>query len=123
LDIFKLMKKEAILFYHDLTLFEDELHDHGIASCSVKIRVMPSGFFILLRFFLRVDDVLVRINDTRFHYEIDNNYILKEYTSKEANVEKLKHVPSSVFVNPSEIEKYLPVSIKTTHKIIFPNPK
>lgn len=37
LDIFKLMKKEAILFYHDLTLFEDELHDHGIASCSVKI--------------------------------------------------------------------------------------
>lgn len=37
LDIFKLMKKERILFYHDLTLFEDELHDHGIASCSVKI--------------------------------------------------------------------------------------
>lgn len=116
LDIFKLMKKEAILFYHDLTLFEDELHDHGIASCSVKIvslirvmirwkenlifssfrfflqRVMPSGFFILLRFFLRVDDVLIRINDTRFHYEIENNFILKEYTSKEATVQKLQHV-------------------------------
>lgn len=37
IDIFKLMKKEKILFYHDLTLFEDELHDHGIATCSVKI--------------------------------------------------------------------------------------
>lgn len=37
LDIFKLMKKERILFYHDLTLFEDELHDHGISVCSVKI--------------------------------------------------------------------------------------
>lgn len=37
LDIFKLMRKEAIRFYHDLTLFEDELHDHGIAECSVKI--------------------------------------------------------------------------------------
>lgn len=37
IDIFKLMKKERILFYHDLTLFEDELHDHGIATCSVKI--------------------------------------------------------------------------------------
>lgn len=55
-------------------------------------RVMPSGFFILLRFFLRVDDVLIRINDTRFHYEIDNDYILKEYTSKEATVQKLQHV-------------------------------
>lgn len=37
LDIFKLMQKEKILFYHDLSLFEDELHDHGIASCSAKI--------------------------------------------------------------------------------------
>lgn len=37
LDIFKLMQKEKILFYTDLTLFEDELHDHGIAACSVKI--------------------------------------------------------------------------------------
>lgn len=37
LDIFKLMKKERILFYTVLTLFEDELHDHGIASCSVKL--------------------------------------------------------------------------------------
>lgn len=37
LDIFKLMQKEKILFYQDLTLFEDELHDHGIAACSVKI--------------------------------------------------------------------------------------
>lgn len=37
LDIFKLMRKEEILFYTDLTLFEDELHDHGIAACSTKI--------------------------------------------------------------------------------------
>lgn len=37
LNMFKLMRKERILFYHELTLFEDELHDHGIAMCSVKI--------------------------------------------------------------------------------------
>lgn len=37
IDIFKLMQKEQILFYQELTLFEDELHDHGIAACSVKI--------------------------------------------------------------------------------------
>lgn len=37
LDIFKLMRKEKIQFYHDLPLFEDELHDHGISECSVKI--------------------------------------------------------------------------------------
>lgn len=53
---------------------------------------MPSGFFILLRYFLRIDNVMIRINDTRFHYEIEKNFILKEYTSKEAKVEALKHV-------------------------------
>lgn len=37
LNIFKLMQKERILFFEDITLFEDELHDHGIAVCSVKI--------------------------------------------------------------------------------------
>lgn len=33
----KLKQREQILFYNDMTLFEDELHDNGIASCSVKI--------------------------------------------------------------------------------------
>lgn len=55
-------------------------------------RVMPSGFFILLSYFLRVDGVLIRMNGTRFHYETGNNYILKEYTSREAKFESIKHV-------------------------------
>jgi type 2A phosphatase activator TIP41 len=37
IDKFKLMVKEQILFYNDLTLFEDELHDNGTSVCSVKI--------------------------------------------------------------------------------------
>lgn len=121
LDIFKLMKREKILFYIDITLFEDELHDNGISSCSVKIRVMPSGFFILLRYFLRVDSVMIRINDTRYHYEIENDYILKEYTSRESKVDALleKKVPPTLFTIPSEIEKHLPITIKRTEKIIF----
>lgn len=39
---FELLKqKDQILFYHDLTLFEDELHDHGISKLSVKIVSLP----------------------------------------------------------------------------------
>lgn len=37
IDIEKLRQREKILFYHDLLLFEDELHDNGTAVCSVKI--------------------------------------------------------------------------------------
>lgn len=92
LDIFKLMQKERLLFFQEISLFEDELHDHGISMCSAKLRVMPSGFYILLTYFLRVDNVLIRMNGTRFHFEKDNNYILKEFTSKEAKFENIKHV-------------------------------
>lgn len=37
LNKMKLMQRENILFYHDLTLYEDELHDHGISVMSVRI--------------------------------------------------------------------------------------
>lgn len=37
IDMEKLKRKDKILFYVDLTLFEDELHDNGIASLSVKM--------------------------------------------------------------------------------------
>jgi type 2A phosphatase activator TIP41 len=119
INMFKLMQRENILFYHDLTLFEDELHDHGISVSSAKIvrftiknttnlstnflnvlllqRVMPSGFFVLLRNFVRVDGVVIRINDTRYHFETDNKFILKEYTCREAQVDKLKSVSRLCF--------------------------
>lgn len=118
IDMFKLMKREPIHFYHDLTLFEDELHDHGISVLSVKVRVMPSGFYILQRFFLRVDHVLIRINDTRFHYEKGNDYILREYTHREAKIEQLKNVPPALFINPNEVAEHIPVISKRNEKLI-----
>lgn len=57
---------------------------------------MPSGFFILLRYFLRVDGVLLRINDTRLYHDFTTDYVLREYTSREGRVSEL-HV--SEFIN------------------------
>jgi type 2A phosphatase activator TIP41 len=54
-----------ILFFDEVILFEDDLHDNGQAEFSVKLRVMPSCAFILARYWLRVDDVVVRVRETR----------------------------------------------------------
>lgn len=80
---------------------------------------MPSGYFILLRFFLRVDNVMLRINDTRYYFETGLDYILKEYTSREAKYDQLKHVPPPFFIEPNEIEKYLPITLKTYEKLTW----
>lgn len=52
IDVDKLKRRDKILFYHDLTLFEDELHDNGIAVCSVKIVSHYMNTFVLKKKFL-----------------------------------------------------------------------
>lgn len=54
-----------ILFFDEVILYEDDLHDNGDAQFSVKLRVMPSCAFVLARFWLRVDEVVVRVRETR----------------------------------------------------------
>ncbi|XP_035741432.1 TIP41-like protein [Vespa mandarinia] len=116
IDLDKLRRKEKIRFYHDLTLFEDELHDNGIAVCSVKIRVMPTSFFILLRYFLRIDNVMLRIKDTRIYHEFGQDYLLREFTTREAKVQDI-HVSPVLFIEPSEIAPHLPLTESYYHKL------
>jgi len=61
-------RTQPILYFDDVTLYEDDLHDNGQVQLSIKIRVMPTCFYLLQRLFLRVDRVIVRCRDTRiFH--------------------------------------------------------
>ncbi|CAG2116870.1 unnamed protein product, partial [Medioppia subpectinata] len=105
INIERLKRKDDILFYDDVDLFEDELADHGVAKCSVKIRVMKQSFFILMRFFLRIDNVLVRMNDTRLYHEVGTDFILREYTNREAFVKDL-HIPAPVLIDPVQLANH-----------------
>ncbi|XP_076466430.1 TIP41-like protein [Babylonia areolata] len=120
IDIEKLKQRERICFYDDVMLFEDELSDNGSSILNVKIRVMPSSFFILLRFFMRVDQVIVRISDTRIYYETAWNYLLREFTSRDEIAENIK-VPPHVLTDASEISKHLPVRLEVFEKLHFPD--
>ncbi|CAG8479144.1 4358_t:CDS:2 [Acaulospora morrowiae] len=90
INIEKLKIPEPILFYDEIILFEDELADNGTALLNAKVRVMSSGFFILQRFFLRVDDVLFRTNETRIYHEFGSDYCLREYSSREEHYHKIR---------------------------------
>lgn len=102
----KLKIQETILFFDEVCLFEDELSDHGTANLSVKIRLMPSGFYILQRFFLRVDGVVVRLYDTRIHHELDKTYMIREYSEKESLVSDIQCHPR-LLVKPNELAPFL----------------
>jgi type 2A phosphatase activator TIP41 len=59
---------------------------------------MPSGFYILQRFFLRVDEVLFRMNDTRIYHEFGTEYLQREYSSREEHYNKIRAVSKMIFL-------------------------
>lgn len=65
-----------ILYFDDIFLYEDDMHDNGYVSLRCKIRVMPTCFFILLSLFVRVDHVLIRQRESRLFciFDIDKNH-------------------------------------------------
>ncbi|KAF8980228.1 hypothetical protein BGZ46_004486 [Entomortierella lignicola] len=85
IDIDQLKRPDPILFYDENILFEDELADNGTAVLTTKMRVMPSCFLILLRFFLRVDDVLFRIHDTRIYHRFGTDTVVRECSTRESS--------------------------------------
>jgi len=114
IDITKLMRREPILFFDQVILYEDELGDNGIATLDAKVRVMPTGIFILGRFFLRIEDVLCRSNETRVYLEFDKGYILSEYFSRELPIEDVKKaLPAPKPWEPEERQKLTEVKMIT----------
>eukprot|EP01083_Nonionella_stella_P107157 310051_1 len=71
-------------------LYEDELSDNGMSQLLVRCRVMPTGFLILLRYWLRVDNVIIRVNDTRIFHEFGTNFVLRHFEERESKWSKLK---------------------------------
>lgn len=73
-------------------LYEDELADNGIAMLSCKIRVMPARMLLLSRFFMRLDNVIFRIRDTRIYVEFGTGEVIREYVAKEDGFESVRKV-------------------------------
>ncbi|MED6252757.1 hypothetical protein ATANTOWER_016587 [Ataeniobius toweri] len=83
-------------------------------------RVMPSSFFLLQRFFLRVDGVLIKINDTRLYYEDGKNYMLREFSTRENTIAELKNIPAAFYTDPNEIAQHLTLRVTECEKLEFP---
>ncbi|KAF7352425.1 hypothetical protein MVEN_01207000 [Mycena venus] len=88
----ELTRPDPILFYAEVPLFEDELHDNGSSHLLVRIRVMPTCIFILARFTLRVDNVLFRTHDTRMYHSFASKppLVVRETSGWEAPYDRVK---------------------------------
>jgi len=91
-----LKRRDPILFFDDVVLYESELDDNGISMYSVKLRVHAQRMLLLARLFMRLDNVLVRVRDTRIYVDFDDEVVVREYTEREAEFGHVKRVSLSI---------------------------
>jgi len=87
-----LKRPDPILFFEEVVLFESELDDNGISILSCKLRVMPDRMLLLCRQFMRLDNVLIRIRDTRIYVDFNQGKVIRDYTEREDGFDKVKKV-------------------------------
>ncbi|MCJ1286990.1 hypothetical protein MMC26_006337 [Xylographa opegraphella] len=121
-----LKRPDPIIFFDEVVLYEDEMADNGITMLSCKVRVMPARLLLLCRFFMRLDNVLFRLRDTRLYIDFSTCQIIREYVAKEDNYEaiRLKLTESredalAQMRDPNRISELLPVR-RTQYIILRP---
>ena len=119
-----LKRPDPILFFDDVILYEDELADNGITMLSCKIRVMPSRLLLLCRFFMRLDNVLLRLRDTRIYIDLEQKHVIREYVAREEAYDKVRQDLASrrddvtaVLRDPNQMAAQLPIVEKTVESV------
>ena len=113
----KLLRRDKIVYHTELVLFEDELADNGSSKLVVKCRVMSSFLLVLLRFYLRVDNVMIRVQETRLYGEAGWDYLLREVSLREASYCDLEHLGTQVLFEENGINKHLTLKSRELSKI------
>lgn len=90
-----LKRRDPILFFDEVMLYESELDDNGISQFSVKVRVHEHRMLLLCRLFMRLDNVIVRLRDTRVYVDFTQDLVLREYTAKEDSFQNVQRVSQS----------------------------
>ncbi|GAB1320089.1 Tap42 interacting protein [Madurella fahalii] len=127
-----LKRRDPILFADEVVLYESELDDNGISVLSVKVRVMEQRMLLLCRLFMRLDNVLVRVRDTRVYVDFGTEVVMREYTAREDKFENVKRnlymtglMPDGVTAalrDPNEVANLLPVVEHSLESVCLAQP-
>lgn len=113
-----LKRRDPILFFDEVMLYESELDDNGISIVSAKLRVHEQRMLLLVRMFMRLDNVVVRIRDTRVYVDFAEELLLREYTAQEDSFQNVKRVRSS-FCLPEVVQANREFDVLTTSQALF----
>ena len=99
-----------ILYYDQIDLYEDDLHDNGYVHYHIKVRVMPQCIYVLARLFVRVDHVVLRTRDARWLVDFEQQHtIFRDITWRQVHWDELAKLslPHQVrdWTSPTEVQQ------------------
>ncbi|TAQ83953.1 hypothetical protein B7494_g7717 [Chlorociboria aeruginascens] len=125
-----LKRPDPILFFEEVVLYESELDDNGVSVYSCKFRVMPDRMLLLCRLFMRLDNVLVRIRDTRVYVDFNTGKVIRDYTERQDEFDNVKksllfsgRQPDDLTIamrDPNQIAHLLPEVKHTLESLLLP---
>jgi len=126
IPIERLIPPNPVIKFWDIPLYDDELNDNGITIANFRFRTMQDCFFGLLRNYQRIDNVCVRMIDTRIFHSYGSDYILRDFQVKEASYDELKkkgfciNSEWALDHNQSDVvNKFLDVKIHVKDKLVI----
>ena len=84
-----LSPSNPVLFFSEVLLYEDELSDRGSSKSHVRFRIMGDCWFVLLRSYLRLDMVAVRVLDTRVFHKFGSDTLERDFSWREETWQNL----------------------------------
>lgn len=87
-----------ILYFDQIVMMEDDLHDYGLMQYTAKMRVMPSCVYVLSKLYVRIDNDLLRVRDCRLLVHFATKQIYRDIEWRECAWNKLEKLglPSDV---------------------------
>jgi len=90
-----------------------------LQSYQSKLGQCQVVFLCYRGFFLRVDNTLIIVIDTRLYHDVTKSYLLREYSERESQTQDLK-IPTALFTDENEIVQHLNIVKEVTEKLSFP---
>jgi len=62
---------------------------------------------------------MAKVCDTRFHYEVGNDFVLREVQIREESFKNLSGIPQHIFADINLLYNHLPVRKEVTDKLFM----
>ncbi|KAE9140496.1 hypothetical protein PF005_g141 [Phytophthora fragariae] len=95
LPLDKLKHQVSILFYERVLLFEDDIRDLGEIYVEIRVRVMEFGWLLLCRYYCRIDEKTVKLQDTRYYHEFGDDFVWRDHELRESTTAEIKQILSA----------------------------